>query len=990
VVNKRRVGFVVGAVLVVLALVLWKVRGTQSANHPTTSATPAPANTAPATTAARTRPDPKSLAKGALAGTVTDDAKAPVAGIRVCAFGTSHELDDELLRAPVCTTTDATGGFTIGDLLPARYIVTAAGKPYRPGVHHPGGDRKRTAVHLAAGERKAGVDITVRAGGVEITGTVADLTGGPIAHAQVAARPNRWDVGAPGAVTETDQRGAFSLWVAPGGVALTGSAEGYADATEWVRAPGKVELLLTPESSVSGTVIDAASGAPVPGARVLVGTNDWGWDSGASTFTDEHGAFRLARLTPGRYIAVARTDHGYGRTEGSTLVGLGQHVDGLVVKLFPAVRIEGSVLVAGTKQPCPTPPGVWLHDRATQRTVEVRSEPDGRVWAEGVLPGTYAVEVFCRGYQAREKYDPLIVADKDRLGLVWEVDAGATVRGRVLSKRGTPIADAEVSARSVGGDARAKTGWGGDRSAADGAYALEGLRPGTYKIDVESDDGIGPQEGFKLDVAAGATVERDLVLDDTGTITGRVVDSEGTPVSGIGVHARPLAGGSWRWGGNNVTDETGAFAIVGLRPGDYRVIAQRGWSDALRKPGTTDDAKQGERATVRASQPAVVKLVVEAQTGTIKGTVTDVDGKPVADAFLSAARESDAAGAQKTSVQETRWSWDERPVITSVDGTFALTKLSPGRYTVRAFRKGGGEAIAEHVPVGGTATLQIQATGSIAGTARRTDGAPDEITLTVEDPKSGFMRREQFFRTDGRFVIRDVPGGHYQVTAEAEGGRKLVEVDLAEGQQRTDVAITLDALVTLTGRVVEASTGKPVAGIRMLAHAAKGRSSFSFSFNDDDRDNITDASGRFTIEDAPRGKLQLRGFPKDWSDSAYATLGVVRTVEGTGTIDLGDLAILAKRVKQGDPVGELGINFAEQPPDTEPDQRELKISFIDPAGPAAKTELKVGDLITSIDGQDVTGANVTTAWVLMRAPPGTKLALGLARGATVSVVLAAP
>jgi len=30
------------------------------------------------------------------------------------------------------------------------------------------------------------------------------------------------------------------------------------------------------------------------------------------------------------------------------------------------------------------------------------------------------------------------------------------------------------------------------------------------------------------------------------------------------------------------------------------------------------------------------------------------------------------------------------------------------------------------------------------------------------------------------------------------------------------------------------------------------------------------------------------------------------------------------------------------------------------------------------------------AWILMRAPPGTKLALGLGRGATVAVVLAAP
>ena len=39
---------------------------------------------------------------------------------------------------------------------------------------------------------------------------------------------------------------------------------------------------------------------------------------------------------------------------------------------------------------------------------------------------------------------------------------------------------------------------------------------------------------------------------------------------------------------------------------------------------------------------------------------------------------------------------------------------------------------------------------------------------------------------------------------------------------------------------------------------------------------------------------------------------------------------------------------------------------------------------------DVAGANASNGWMLMRAPPGTKLVLGLKRGAQVTVVLAAP
>jgi hypothetical protein len=91
--------------------------------------------------------------------------------------------------------------------------------------------------------------------------------------------------------------------------------------------------------------------------------------------------------------------------------------------------------------------------------------------------------------------------------------------------------------------------------------------------------------------------------------------------------------------------------------------------------------------------------------------VVDAAGKPVNDAFISAARESDAAGSTHSSVEATRWGdWDSDsvPVLTSTDGTFAVTKLAPGSYSLRAYRKGGGEAVAEHVAVGTTTRLQIK------------------------------------------------------------------------------------------------------------------------------------------------------------------------------------------------------------------------------------------------------------------------------------------
>ncbi len=972
--RSQRTGLAIGVAAIAIAAVVWRCRGHDHIDGER-AATSAPA--ANSTAASVPRPDPNKLARASIAGTiVAEDTRAPLSGVEVCAGGESRDYPDDLLREAFCARTDANGRYLIDALLPAQYTVSAGGKPFRPDVYHPDSDHHVDSFPLRAGEHRTGVDLALRTGGVEIVGTVSDLTGGPIAKARVFS-------GAPIVSTETDENGAFSLWVTKGQREITAVADGYADGIDYLFAPGKTAILLTPESSLSGTVVDASSGQPVEGARVTIGD----WSLAATTFSDASGGFRISRINPGRQTVTARTDRGYGRTEGSTLVGLGQHVDGVIVKLFPAVRIEARIVIAGDPKRACERPRASLQDAAAQRWVELRKELDGLLWADGVLPGDYKPVIGCDGYQPRENYAHVRIAQAGVKDLVWEVDPGAVIMGRIRTRTGEPIEDAEIWARTTSGSARAKTGWGGDRSGRDGSYELTGLKPGSYKIEVTTTRGLAPKDGFRVDVAADATVEKDLVLEDGGTLTGTVVDPTGAPVAAIEINTRLVSGGLRSWGGDHSTDDAGAFTIDGLRPGDYRVMAQRGWSDPLRKPGTTDDAKQGERVTVRANQVVTVKLVVEAQSGVIRGTVIDSVGSPVGDAFVSAARESDAAGAQRTNVSDTRWSSEDRPVITGVDGAFKLDKLSPGTYTLRAFRKGGGEAIAEHIEVGATAKLQIKPTGSIEGIANGPGGPPDELSISLNDPVTGLWRSEEFFKTAGRFAVRDLPKGHFKLRAESAGITKELELELAEGEARQGVIVDLEALIMLTGRLVELGTNKPVPGVHTGATTPDGG---GFSFSSSDEENVSDETGAFTIKNAPRGKVMIRGVPKDWGDSELAMLYVPKLVPQTGrTFDLGTIPMLKKRVKSGDPVGELGINFAEQPPATPPDQHEYKVSWIDPGGPASKTALKVGDVITTIDGTDVTGAASTTGYVLMRAAPGTRLALGLANGTTVIVVLAA-
>ena len=992
--TKRKLGAIAAVVVVLGLVVAWKLHGGGSVDGRAAEAASNRGAAAVSPFSIDRKVDPRKLERASIAGTIRDEDGKPIANARVCADASTAKLSQELVRDPRCAASDANGSYTIDNLFAAEYRVAALAKPFRPALYHPGNDRDVSLFELKAGEHKTGIDLVLRKGGVEITGIVADISGGPIAHAQVRASAGNWWSGEWYPAIETDDAGKFTMYVAPGEVRVTAIADGYAPGTDGARAPGKVEILLTPESSLAGTVVDAKTGEPVAGVPVAVSTSEMGgWESGeGGDVTDDQGHFRVTRLSPGRYVSVARAPKGYGHSDGSTLVGLGQHVTGVVVKLYPAYQISGRVVIPGDKRETCKQSELYLHRASPDEWLGAIREPDGTLHVDGVLPGKYEVQLGCDGYQAKDKYEPLVIKDKDLAGLEWEVELGALLRGRVVTKAGTPVEGAQLWASSIGGGARDKQHWSSDTSQKDGTYRLKGLHPGTFKIDLHTDKGVGPKDGWKVDVKA-PIVEQDLVLDDVGTIKGTVVDPEGKPLAGVHVDARPFEGmgNMIFFGGSTVrSNDDGTFTLDGNRAGDYRIVAFREWSDNLRKPGTNDDAKQGERVTVHAGQITSVRLVVEAQSGVIKGTCVDSDGKPVNDAFVSAARESDAAGNQRSSVSETRWSWDSKPTLVSTDGSFAIAKLSSGTYTVRAYRKGGGEAVAEHVAVGSTAKLEFKPTGSIEGTAHRDGGAPEELDIDVRDDKTDFARHEHFFRTAGNFAIKDLPAGHFTITASAEGGKKQTTVDLSDGQHATGIDIQLDPLITITGRVVELGTEKPVAGMQMMAAMGKSGNGGMEWNEDDSRENISDDTGRFTIKNAPRGVVTLTGFPKDWNETDYGWVRTVKTADGTGTVDVGDIGVLKRRIKPSDTAGELGVHWVEQPDDTPLDQERFEVSWIDPNGPAAKTELKVGDVVTTVDGIDVTGANHGLGWVEMRAAPGTKLAFGLARGTSVTIVLAPP
>jgi protocatechuate 3,4-dioxygenase beta subunit len=930
------------------------------------------------------RSPPPALTAGAtISGRVVDGAGAAIAGALVCAAGHSDELSTAEMNEPFCAPTRPDGGYELARLFPARYSLSASATGFIPGRFR---EDKVEVITIAAGEARGGVDLVLRRGGVEVRGRVKDLGGGTVARAMVAVGAAQFGASGAGAITRADENGEWRAWVAPGRVNAAAHAPGYSSGNKEGMAPGSfIEVMLTPESVLSGRVVEVGSGRPVAGALVTAaGQEEWSeWSEGASALTGEDGRFRVDRLAPGRYKPTAQTRGGYGRAAESVLLGLAARSAEVLIELHPAASVSGRVVIAESGAPCARG-AVILSETLTDRHKNVATNADGTVQFPALLSGRYSVRVWCEDHRGEDQYAPVVVAGAPISGLTWKVHRGLHIAGMVVDANGAPVEGVMVRSEREGGDPRGQDTGGWGQTKRDGTFRLEALLPGTYALSLMSAKEATPKEPTKM------AVERDvdgvrLVLERGGAVDGVVADEDGAGVPNVQITA---GGDSWSWmADRTLSRDDGTFHLAGLRPGDYRITATReGWTE-LRAPGSSDDDVQGTRTQVTAGGTARVKLTIERQAGRIRGQVLQ-GGKPVTDAYVDAERESESAAASAGDAgRSLRWSWDRQPVLTDTDGRFTLTKLAPGRYTVRAFRKGGGEATAEHVAVGSSVALVIKPTGLIEGVVTGT--APEEIRIALSDVKAGFDRSETFWRTGGKFVMRDLPAGDFRLTASAREGTAEAKVALAEGDERRGLRLTIQPRASVRGRVVEFGAGKPIAAMSVSVSPV-GQWMFRSGDEEDGRKHITDGDGRFEVASAPAGRVAIMVMPRSWDNSPWGWCYVRASIKAGEVNELPPIRCPHRRVPARDRGGDLGFALKSEEPTPDDKPIAFVVAVVRADGPAAKSGLKVGDTITSVDGTDVSGENDYLYWTIGQVPPGTAVTFGLSRGTTVNIVAGKP
>lgn len=371
----------------------------------------------------------------------------------------------------------------------------------------------------------------------------------------------------------------------------------------------------------------------------------------------------------------------------------------------------------------------------------------------------------------------------------------AIIRGRVVSAdSGTPVRRAQVRAQS--GELRANRLVNTD---SEGRFEFKDLPAGRWNLTASKAGYMtlrfGQRRSFEagspIDIADGQLMERaDFSLPKGAAITGRVFDEFGEPVANARVQVLryQTVQGVRRLnpaGGGDQSDDTGAYRIYGLPPGDYYVSA------TLRAGGVgpflddnadttsyastyypgTGNVADAQRLTlgVGQEQPNVNFALQPVRTVKITGTALSSTGTPLTNGMVTLLP-SDGAGGPGGGPVLFNFGGNGR---VRPDGSFSIANVSPGNYTLMAMaglggRRGGGGggfAIAVGGPGGGPAFDDLE-----LATMPLTVSGEDLTGLTLVTTK-GASLSGNVIAAEGS--VAKLSTGQIQIVAQGAGGQFL-------------------------------------------------------------------------------------------------------------------------------------------------------------------------------------------------------------------------
>ena len=397
----------------------------------------------------------------------------------------------------------------------------------------------------------------------------------PVPNVNVSASGN----GEGSAVTNSQGQYSITSYLGTGTYSLSTLATGYVDAelnnvavTSGQTTSG-VTMLIAESGIITGQVTDASTGHPVANVIVTAENSTGSDNTGFATFTDSNGNYEInTNLPTGTYNVSAYAYIGpyMYQSVSPITVTEGATTPNINFALPVSATISGTVTDASSSAAL-SGISVFAESSNGQYFGTATTDSNGHYTMDTNLgTGTYNVTtIFPTNHLPATVSSVSVTQGQTTSGVNLALQPSGIISGTITnSVGGTPIAGADVLASSVDG-----TYEGSATTNSAGAYQITtDLGTGTYSVEAFYGDSFNTVAG--VGVTQGQTtsgVNMQLTLPASGTITGKVTDALGNPISGASVDALNI---NTFASGSATTDSSGDYTIsTGLTTGTYNVTA---------------------------------------------------------------------------------------------------------------------------------------------------------------------------------------------------------------------------------------------------------------------------------------------------------------------------------------------------------------------------------------------------------------------------------
>lgn len=733
------------------------------------------------------------------------------------------------------------------------------GQAYRLTVRKRGFEPARTEIVARLDSRRHSETLVLEPD-VAAFGRIEDPEGSPISGARVQVRPagtedrkgSRSRSRHPEQAryeSVTGDEGRFELQLVPSPpIDLEVTADGFPSLTvrgldaAVEQGPGNLGTFhLEAGVSISGRIIEAADGRPIPGAKIWKSErrprrpDEADPSSGVKpdAETGRDGRFRLngLRREETAYLMV-RADGYVSETVAGVRGGSGTPLEIALERggslTGRVVGPEGRAVSAAeiTARPAQMPKGV-VTPRATGHKAihSTTSDSEGRFNLRQLEPAIYSVRAAAQNYAPSEPKTREVLTDRATRELELVLEPGASIHGIVRSTEGHPIDGASVTWSQAGAV-----------TDEDGRFRLEGVSLGSRKLTV-SHPGF-EDERRVVGVSLGAN-RADFVLRPGLQVQGRVVEPSGTPVSGATV---TLAGGGSLEDYHATSDASGAFEFGRVARGSYRVAARKDGYAPRRHP-----------TPVAVANFPVTGLELTLRRGTVVfGQLLGLSREELRRVQV-VARAAPHPGGQHKAPGSRTGAGITRRGRAGDDGRYEVCDLPEGTWRIRAYLPNGRRETSVRVEVGPQLPrrqrkdLEFDLGLRLTGTVLHSGLAVPEARVTLSRPRE----EPRATKTDmhGRFRLDDLQPGPYRVDV-SHSRKLLTETRTIRLDGNRDVRIDITT-ARLVGRTFVPGRG-PIQDALVIARRTM-RAGGSGGL----RTVATDAEGRFRFDQLPLGRYRI-------------------------------------------------------------------------------------------------------------------------------------